>query len=153
MAEKECPLCGDIRPRTVACPWCHREVTIAEEPKDFAERAIEQIFFAGGMFAMIAVCLVGLYIAFIVVCLPFGLAFWLLKDVSALWCEIGFLAVLVVLGLVGFINNRGKRSAQLAVTPAARQDDRDAILRKIASGEMTIDEGTRQLDRLSEVGP
>ena len=82
-------------------------VIIEEKPKEFVERAIQQIWFAGGLIAMTAVCVVGFGIGSFVVALPFGLAFWLLKDVSAFWFWIALVTVVMILWLVG-IRNRAK---------------------------------------------
>jgi hypothetical protein len=68
-------------PRTVACPRCKGPVTIEEEPKDFVDRAVDQIWFAGGMIAMLVVCVVGFGVASCLVCVPF----WLV------WCLITWL--------------------------------------------------------------
>ena len=57
-------------------------VTIEEKPKEFVERAIQQIWFAGGLIAMTAVCVVGFGIGSFLICLPFALVWWLLKDVT-----------------------------------------------------------------------
>jgi len=101
VTEKRCPQCGEIKPRTVACPWCRGPVPITEEPKHFVERAIEQIWFAGGLVAMIVACLIGFGVCSVVVCLPFALAWWLLKDVSASWFWIGLVALVAILWLIG----------------------------------------------------
>ena len=60
---KMCPQCGEIKPRTVVCPQCHGPVTIEDEPKPFVQRANEQIWFAGGLIAMMIVCAVGFAVA------------------------------------------------------------------------------------------
>ena len=60
---KMCPQCGELKPRTVVCPSCHGPVTIEEEPKPFVQRAIEQIWFVGGLIAMMIVCTIGFAVA------------------------------------------------------------------------------------------
>jgi hypothetical protein len=69
-------------PRTVACPWCKGLVSIEEEPKDFVGRAVDQIWFAGGLIAMMIVCTIGFAVASCLVCLPY----WLVRClITWLW--------------------------------------------------------------------
>ncbi len=105
---KTCPQCGETTRRTVACPWCQRPVNIEEKPKEFVERAIQQIWFAGGLIAMMAVCIVGFGIASFLVCLPFAFLWWLLNHFGAFWFCIALTALVMILWFIGFIRYRGK---------------------------------------------
>lgn len=67
--------------------------------------------------------------------------------------------VVSIAGLVALFSSRGRRAAEPApaaapsLTQAVRQEDRQAILKKLSDGELTKDEAEEQLTRLGTPVP